>query len=109
MNPRDFHSIKKEGASLALTIEEVEHVALLARLSLDEKEKAAFAEQLGSILDYAKRLNELDTEGIEPLAHILPVYNVFRADQVLPGSHRDEILSNAPLLEEHQYKVPKII
>jgi len=94
---------------LALTIKEVEHVALLARLSLAEEEKVVIAEQLGSILDYANRLNELATDDVEPLAHILPVYNVFRADQVQPGSLRDEILSNAPLLEEHQYKVPKII
>lgn len=94
---------------MALTIGEVEHVALLARLALSEEEKQTFAEQLGLILEYANRLNELDTEGVEPLVNILPVFNVLRDDQVKPGSLREEILSNAPLLEAEQYKVPKII
>lgn len=94
---------------MALSIKEVEHVALLARLSLGEGEKIAFAEQLSAILEYASKLNELSTDGIEPLAHILPVYNVFREDKVVPGSPRDEILSNAPMVEEQQYKVPKIM
>lgn len=94
---------------MALTIKEVEHVAMLARLSLTEDEKKVFADQLGAILDYAGKLNELDTEGIEPLAHILPVFNVFRADEVKPGTSRDEILSNGPLTEDGYYKVPKIV
>ncbi|MDD2586114.1 MAG: Asp-tRNA(Asn)/Glu-tRNA(Gln) amidotransferase subunit GatC [Syntrophomonadaceae bacterium] len=94
---------------MALTIQEVEHVALLARLKLDDDEKELFAAQLSSILDYANRLNELSTEDVEPLVHILPIYNVFREDEVQPGTPREEILSNAPLLEDNQYKVPKII
>lgn len=94
---------------MALTIGEVEHVALLARLALSAEEKQTFAEQLGSILEYANKLNVLDTEGIEPLVNILPVFNVLRDDEVKPGSIREEILSNAPLLEAEQYKVPKII
>lgn len=94
---------------MALTIKEVEHVALLARLSLSENEKEVFGRQLSSILNYADQLNELDTDDVEPLTHILPVFNVFRDDIVRPGSPRTEILSNAPLLEENQYKVPKIM
>lgn len=94
---------------MALTIGEVEHVALLARLALSEEEKQTFAEQLGYILDYANRLSELDTGGVEPLVNILPVFNVWRDDEVKPGSTREDILSNAPLLEAEQYKVPKII
>lgn len=94
---------------MALTTQEVEHVALLARLKLDDNEKELFAAQLSSILDYANRLNELSTEDVEPLVHILPIYNVFREDEVQPGAPREEILSNAPLLEDNQYKVPKII
>lgn len=94
---------------MALTIAEVEHVALLARLTLDENEKEVFARQLSSILEYADKLNELPTDDVEPLSHILPVYNVFREDTPRPGSPREEILSNAPLLEENQYKVPKIV
>ncbi|MGI5911444.1 MAG: Asp-tRNA(Asn)/Glu-tRNA(Gln) amidotransferase subunit GatC [Syntrophomonadaceae bacterium] len=94
---------------MALTIKEVEHVAMLARLTLNEDEKKEFAGQLSRILEYANRLNEINTDNIEPLAHILPVYNVFREDKVTPGSPRDEILANGPLLEDGQYKVPKII
>lgn len=94
---------------MALTIKEVEHVALLARLTLNENEKEVFARQLSSILEYAEKLNELSTDDVEPLAHILPIYNVFREDIILPGSPREEILSNAPLVEENQYKVPKIV
>lgn len=94
---------------MVLTIKEVEHVALLARLNLNEDEKETFAEQLSSILEYVDKLNGLPTENVEPLTHILPIYNVFREDKVKPGTPRDEILANAPLLEENQYKVPKIM
>ncbi|NMC27983.1 MAG: Asp-tRNA(Asn)/Glu-tRNA(Gln) amidotransferase subunit GatC [Syntrophomonadaceae bacterium] len=94
---------------MALTIKEVEHVALLARLSLNEAEKEKFASQLSMILDYAGKLNLLPTEGVEPLTHILPISNVMRPDEAKPSMPRDEIISNAPLAEEGQYKVPKII
>ncbi|CFY01722.1 Aspartyl/glutamyl-tRNA(Asn/Gln) amidotransferase, C subunit [Syntrophomonas zehnderi OL-4] len=94
---------------MALTIKEVEHVALLARLELDDFEKELFAQQLSSILEYVDKLNELDTDGVEPLAHILPIYNIFRKDEVKPSSSREEILANAPLVEIGQYKVPKIM
>lgn len=94
---------------MALSIKEVEHVALLARLQLSEQEKIQFAEQLGSILEYANKLNELDTDNVEPLDHILPIYNVFRNDEVQPGTPREEILANAPVVEDGQYKVPRII
>ncbi|MDD4626955.1 MAG: Asp-tRNA(Asn)/Glu-tRNA(Gln) amidotransferase subunit GatC [Syntrophomonas sp.] len=94
---------------MALSLEEVNHVATLARLALSEDEKTALAEQLSLILAYVERLNELDTGEIEPLIHILPVFNVLRKDETLPGSSQEEILANAPLVEEGQYKVPRII
>lgn len=94
---------------MALTIKEVEHVALLARLELKEEEKMVFAEQLSSILEYVDKLNELATDDVEPLTHILPVFNVFRPDEAKAGSLREEILANAPLIEDGQYKVPKIM
>ncbi len=94
---------------MALSIKEVEYVANLARLSLNEEEKKLFAGQLSSILEYAQILNQLDTSGVEPLDHILPVYNVFRNDEARPGTPRDEILANGPLVEDGHYKVPKII
>lgn len=94
---------------MALTIKEVEGIALLARLTLNEKEKRDFTEQLNLVLDYANRLNELNTDNVEPLTHILPVFNVFRDDIVSPSSPRDEMLANASLIEDGQYKVPKIM
>ena len=94
---------------MALTIKEVEHVALLARLSLTDEQKMEFAEQLGGILEYANKLKQLDTEDVVPLNHILPIYNVFREDEVYTGITREELLSNGPLTEQGQYKVPKIV
>ncbi len=94
---------------MALSIELVEHVAKLARLELSDAEKQAYAAQLGMILEYADRLNTLNTDDVLPLDHILPINNVFREDQVKPSTPREEILSNGPLIEDGQYKVPKII
>ncbi|MGI6469176.1 MAG: Asp-tRNA(Asn)/Glu-tRNA(Gln) amidotransferase subunit GatC [Syntrophomonadaceae bacterium] len=94
---------------MALTIAEVEHVALLARLSLSQEEKEQMAEQLGAILEYADRLKMVNTEDIEPLDNILPISNVFREDVVENSPERDEMLANAPMAEDGQYKVPKIL
>ncbi len=94
---------------MTLSLKEVQNIALLARLNLAEEEMLKYLEQMGSILQYADKLKEVDTEGVEPLAHILPVYNVFREDRVEPGPQREEILASAPLVEAGQYKVPKII
>ncbi len=94
---------------MPLSIDEVEHVARLARLSLTAEEKERFADQLSSILDYVDELGSLPTDGVEPLTHILPVKNVFRDDIVRPGASRGEILANGPLVEDGLYKVPKIL
>ncbi|NLB17234.1 MAG: Asp-tRNA(Asn)/Glu-tRNA(Gln) amidotransferase subunit GatC [Syntrophomonadaceae bacterium] len=94
---------------MALTIKEVEHVALLARLNLSPGEKEIFAQQLGSILEYFGMLNRLSTDGVEPLAHVLPLANVMRDDVTWLPLLKEDILANAPLEEEGQFKVPKII
>jgi len=94
---------------LALTIEEVEHVARLARLSLTDSEKEMYAQQLGSILDFFAMLNRLPTDGVEPLAHVLPLFNVMREDEVGQSLPRDEAIANAALTEDGQFKVPKIV
>lgn len=94
---------------MAISVKQVEQVAYLARLKLSEQEKQLFADQLSAILEYADKLNELNTAQVEPLHHILPVYNVFREDEVKPGPPREEILANAPQVEDGQYKVPRII
>ena len=63
-----------------ISIKDVEHVAKLARLELTEEEKEKFTKQLGAILEYAQQMNEIDTTGVEPMAHAIPVVNVMRED-----------------------------
>lgn len=94
---------------MPLTLEEVEHIARLARLKLTEAEKQKFQEQLSEILDYAARLQGVNTEGIPPTASVLPPRSVLRADEVRPGLSRDELLQNAPQVEDDQFRVPPIL
>jgi aspartyl-tRNA(Asn)/glutamyl-tRNA(Gln) amidotransferase subunit C len=94
---------------MALTQEEVLHVAELARLNLNPEEVDLFTRQLNDILNYVEKLQEVDTTGVPPLAHPVPIFNVFREDQVTPGLSRDEGLANAPDPEEGAFSVPRII
>lgn len=89
--------------------EEVEHVAWLARLELTEEEKEAYTRQLNSILSFMQQLNELDTDNVEPLAHVLPLVNVMREDEVRPGLDREVVLAEAPDAFAGQFRVPKIV
>ena len=88
---------------------QVRHIARLARLSLGADEVRLFAGQLAGILDYVKQLETVDTEGVEPLAHALPVTDVVRADE--PGDTFDPetALRNAPQREGHFFKVPPVL
>lgn len=88
---------------------QIGHIALLARLNLSQEEKDLFSRQLGSIIEYIKKLNELDTSNVEPTAHVLPLHNVFREDKVQPSLPREMALQNAPERNEQFYRVPKII
>ena len=88
---------------------EIEHIAMLARLSLSEEEKDLFGSQLGSILDYMEQLNGLDTEGIEPTSHVLSIQNVMREDIPAASLPRKDVLMNAPSRTEQFFRVPKII
>ena len=94
---------------MKITMEMVEHVAELARLEFSGNEKALFAKQLDAILTYVEKLNELDTTGVEPTSHVLPIKNVFKDDMVKPSLTPDEALSNAPERSGDFYRVPKII
>ena len=89
--------------------EEVEKVAKLARLELSGAEVDEFTGQLGAILEYVEKMNELDTENIEPLAHCLPVSNVFRDDEVKESLGTEKTLANAPQRDGEFFKVPKIL
>jgi aspartyl-tRNA(Asn)/glutamyl-tRNA(Gln) amidotransferase subunit C len=94
---------------MALTRDEVLHVATLARLSLSPAEIELFTRQLNDILAYVEKLQELDTEGVPPLAHVIPVFNVFRQDAVEPCLDREAALGNAPAQEDGAFLVPRII
>ncbi|TCS80588.1 Asp-tRNA(Asn)/Glu-tRNA(Gln) amidotransferase subunit GatC [Tepidibacillus fermentans] len=94
---------------MRLSKKEVEHVANLARLTLTEEEVALFTEQLSSILDFAQKLNELDTEHVKPTSHALNITNVFREDEVIESISREYALKNAPDQKDGQFKVPSIL
>jgi aspartyl-tRNA(Asn)/glutamyl-tRNA(Gln) amidotransferase subunit C len=88
---------------------DIEKVARLARLELSEEEKETFGNQIEQILTYMEQLNRLDTSGVEPTSHAIPIYNVFRDDEVKPSFPHEEVLAIAPDEEEGHFKVPRII
>lgn len=92
-----------------LTKEQVEHVALLARLALEPEETGLYSRQLSAILEYARKLEELDVSDVPPTAHVLPLRNVLRQDRV--GEHLPpaDALANAPEREDNYFKVPRIV
>mgnify|MGYP001103864136 CR=1 FL=1 len=94
---------------MKISDKEIEHIALLSRLKISENEKKIFAEQLSTILDYIDKLNELNTQGIEPTSHVIPLNNVMRDDIPMPSINREDALMNAPEHTEKFYRVPKII
>jgi aspartyl-tRNA(Asn)/glutamyl-tRNA(Gln) amidotransferase subunit C len=94
---------------MSLTRTEVEHIAKLARLELTREEKDSYAIQLSAILDYAARLNELDTTDIPPTSSVLPERSVLRADESRPGLSVDALLKNAPQAEQNQFRVPPVL
>jgi aspartyl-tRNA(Asn)/glutamyl-tRNA(Gln) amidotransferase subunit C len=94
---------------MALTRDEVLHVANLAQLNLAPAEIELFTRQLNDILAYMEKLQELDTAGVEPLAHVIPIFNVFREDEVRECLPRETALDNAPAREEGAFVVPRVI
>jgi aspartyl-tRNA(Asn)/glutamyl-tRNA(Gln) amidotransferase subunit C len=94
---------------MAISREDVEHIAFLARLGLSEDEKQTFQEQLSGILEYMKALAEIDTSDIPPTAQVIPLRNVMRADIVAPSLPRDAVLANAPEREGDFLKVPPVL
>jgi len=92
-----------------ITSEEVEYVARLSRLDLNDEEKEVFGEQLDSILKYVEKLNELDTSNVEPTFHVLSIKNVFREDEVKQSIPLEDALANAPDRVEDFFKVPRIV
>jgi aspartyl-tRNA(Asn)/glutamyl-tRNA(Gln) amidotransferase subunit C len=93
---------------MSLSADDVRKVAHLARLELPEAELARLADQLSQILQYVEQLNQLDTTGIEPLAHPLPITNVFRHDEPRPSLSPDAALQNAPKRQGDYFAVPAV-
>ncbi len=88
---------------------DIEKVAKLARIDLSEEEKNLYGKQLEQILSHMEHLNRLDTEGVEPTSHAIPMVNVFREDEVRPSVPSEEVLRLSPQQEEGHFKVPRII
>ena len=94
---------------MKITRDEVRRVALLARLQFSPQEEEILTGQLDKILQYMEKLNQLDTTGVEPLAHVVDIVNAFREDRVANQPSPDAMLANAPARERDFFKVPKII
>lgn len=87
--------------------ETIEYVGILAKLELSDEEKEHAKKDMGSMLDYIDKLNELDTTGIEPMSHVFKVQNVFREDVVTNGDESEKTLKNAPGEKDNMFMVPK--
>ena len=92
-----------------ISMVEVDYIAHLARLSLSEEERQCFTDQLNVILDYMDKLNEVDTEGVEPTSHVLDIVNVFRDDEVQPSLSTEDLLANAPEIVNQYVVVPRAV
>jgi aspartyl-tRNA(Asn)/glutamyl-tRNA(Gln) amidotransferase subunit C len=92
-----------------ISIDQVKHVANLARLAITEEEAEKFTKQLDAIITFAEQLNELDTENVEPTSHVLDIKNVLREDVPQKGLSQEEVLKNAPEEKDGQFKVPSIL
>ena len=98
-----------ENMANIISDETIEYVGILAKLELSDEEKEAAKQDMGRMLAYIDKLNELDTTGVEPMSHVFPVTNVFREDVVTNGDERDKILLNAPEQKDGAFKVPKTV
>lgn len=94
---------------MKLSLAEVEHIAALARLELSAEEKERYRAQLSEILEYAARLQALDTSGIPPTSSVLPPRSALRPDEPRPGLPLEEILANAPQIAGRQFRVPPVL
>ena len=94
---------------MKITRAEVEHVGRLARLALSDEELNSLTGEMDAILDYVEQLNALDTEGIIPTAHAVPMENAFRPDVIKTGFSTERALCNAPDATETAFRVPRII
>ena len=89
--------------------ETIEYVGILAKLELSDEEKEQAKKDIGRMLDYVDKLNELDTSDVEPMSHVFPVHNVFREDVVTNGDDSENMLKNAHAKKDGAFMVPKTV
>jgi len=94
---------------MSVTIQDVDNMARLAKLTFSAEEKEKFVQQFNRILDYMEKLNELDTENVMPTYNVLDLSNVMRPDKVKPSLKQEEALANAPKSNHGFFSVPKVI
>ena len=87
----------------------LDHLGVLSKLELKEEERKKTREDISDMLEYIDKLNELDTEGVDPLVQIIPMENVFRQDKISNKNEKDKMLANAPQKKDGQYVVPRTI
>ena len=92
-----------------ITDETIDYVGILAKLELADAQREAAKKDMAGMLDYIDKLNELDTEGVEPMSHVFPVQNVFREDKITNEDMSSEILKNAPGVKDNMFKVPRTV
>ena len=102
-------SAESQNQEAALSREEIEHVAMLSRLTVSEAQVDEYAEVLNRILKHFQKLDELDTEGVEPTSHPAPLTNVLRKDEVRPSLDVEDAVANAPQAEANCFRVPPVI
>lgn len=94
---------------MSITLEEVKHVAALAKLSFNDEELAKIARELDEIVGYVEQLKELNVDDVPPTSHVLDLHNVFRDDKVEPWLTNEDALQNAPAQKNGYFSVPKVI
>ena len=94
---------------MKISQEEIKNIALLSRLEVKEEHMAHVEKELSDILTYVAELNVLELDGVEPMAHAVPLQNVFREDETKPSLNYDLALSNAPEAEDGYFKVPRVV
>ena len=94
---------------MSVTVEEVRHIARLARLRLTPDEEQLMSKQLSSILDYIEQLNELDVSDVPPMTHVLALVNAVRPDEVTQRITHEDALKNAPSADSDYFRVPRVI
>lgn len=94
---------------MRLTKQDIESVAYLSRLELSEEEKDKLTGQINRLLDNFGELAKLDTDDVEPTSHTIPVFNVFRKDEVRPSVSVEDVISNAPQAADNCFVVPRVV